>query len=283
MGADTEKIVLGSCTITADGVDLGYTLGAVTIEVGGEVHQSEPDQLPAPGETFTKKQSVRVTGQFIQAKDQGTLLNVILPSATVAGDAVSFGRKPGYRSSQNSFQLVVHPDDQGSTTTYDLTIYKAVSTEKTKHVYTKDGERVWDFEFIALYDDSRTDGDRLCKWGASADTTPPGRTSTSPADGAAAQLATVNIVIVFDESMSVRTLVDDSGHSPVVVYDSTNEAVVACAASVSTTTSANDTLTLNPDSSLTAGATINVLVPEFCKDVAGNAHAGTQTDFAVAA
>lgn len=283
MAQDSTKMQLGACDIKADGSTLGYTIGTVTVEWTDAPVFDSATQAPGPMEGWTAEQGIKVTGQFAQVADQGTLLGYIRPDATVSGDAVSGGRQPGYRFSASAFTMLIHPLDQGSTTTYDLTIYKAISTLKTKLAYTKEGIRVYDFEFIGLYDDSRTDGDRIWKLNASADSSAPTRSSTSPTDGAASQEATVNIVVTFNEAMSYRTLVDDSGHSPVVVFDSTNESVVACAATVTTTTYANDTLTLNPDSSLTAGATIYVLVPEFVKDQAGNAHAGSQSDFAVAA
>lgn len=284
MAQDSTKTRLGACTVSVDGVDLGYTMGEVTVEVTEGQVEAHPSQTPAPSEKFTSITSVVVKGQFAQVLDQGVLLEQLLPGASVAGDVVSIGRIPGYRASQNAVQLVLHPEDQGAVLTTDLTVYRALANGSVSFAYTREGVTVYDFEFHGLDDDSRAENDRIAKWGASADTTPPTRTSTTPADAAAAQVATVNIVIVFDESMSVRTLVNSSGISPsVIIFDQTNEVYVACAATVTTTTATNDTITMNPDASLTASATIDVIATEYATDVAGNAHAGSHTDFAVAA
>ena len=284
MADNTANFQLGACTISVDGTEVGYTTeDGISVSITGELKDVRPSRASAPAEAFSSIEGIEITGKMLQTAEQATLLGYILPSATVSGDQVKFGREPGYRASANVASIVLHPVDQDAVTTQDITIYRGLFDNSTEIEYGDEGERSYAFKIKGYFDDSRTDGDRLFSFGSSADSTPPGRTSTAPADGAAAQLATTNIVIVFDESMSVRTLVDDDGHSPVIIYDSTNEAVVACAATVSTTTNENDTLTLNPDASLTASATINVLVPEKCKDRAGNAHAGTQTDFAVAA
>lgn len=282
MAQDSTQERLGACTLTVDGTDLGLTFGDVVYTATAPLVEAHPSQHGAPSEMFTGEGRIVVTGTFAQTLEQTTLLGKILADSTVAGDKVSMGRTPGFRASQNAFELILHPEDQ-SGTTKDLTIYRALGVGNFESLYSREAVQGFPFEFMGLYDVSRSNGDRLWSLGNSADTTPPTRTSTTPADAAAAQVATVNIVIVFDESMSKPTLVDDNGQSTsVVIYDRTNTVYVPCAATVSTTTNTNDTITLNPDSSLTASATIDVIVTEAARDTAGNSHAGSQTDFTVA-
>lgn len=88
------------------------------------------------------------------------------------------------------------------------------------------------------------------------DTTVPGVTSFTPADDATDQAIDVNLVIVFNESM------DTTPPNPAVVtlYDASDDSVVqafdidAGDGTWSTTTNANDTLTLNPVSDLSNSA-----------------------------
>ncbi len=282
MAQDSTKMRLGACSVSADGTNIGYTIGETVITFDHMQVDGFPSQTSAPSEAFSGDQIVTAKGQFAQATDNTTLLNYIMPDTTVAGDKISGGRTPGYRSSQNTFLLLLHPEDQGAVTTYDFKMYKALGTGKTTVAYTREGITVYDFEFKGYYDDTRTDNDRVWSFGDSADAAAPTRTSTTPADAAAAIAVTDNTVIVFSETMSTRTLVVDGISPSVVLYDQANQAYVACDASISTTTNTNDTLTMNPDSNMAAAALHDVIVTEYATDVAGNRHAGSQTDFTTA-
>ncbi len=280
---NSELIRVGASLLKLDGNDYGYTIGETTIVITDDIVFAEPDQTPGPIEAFITRTTAKVSGQFAQSAEPDTFLAVLSPGSTVAGSKVSGGITPGNRVSATTYVLTLHPEDQ-SGTVQDFTIYKAISEGSITFAYSKEGVNVFDFSFTSLVDMTRTDNDRVWSFGNSADSTPPGRTSTVPADSAAAQAIGVVIVIVFDEAMAPRTLVDGSGHATsVTLFDATNEVVKACAAVISTTTATNDTLTLTPDANLEAAAQHYVLINEGAKDVAGNAHAGTQSDFTTAA
>lgn len=284
MARDTTKFQLGPCQITVDGTDVGYTMGETTVTIASEQEQANPDQAGGPVEAYEKTCTINVSGQFMQTDDLPTLMELLLPGATVAGDKVTVGRVPGYRASQNAFELVLHPEDMGDDTSQDLTIYKALSTSNTNLAYTKDSMRVYNFEFYGLYDLTRDDGEQLFAFGESDDAVAPTRTTSTPTHEATDQAITVTPSIKFSEAMSRRTLIDSAGQARgITLYNQTDEAIVACTAAVTTTTNANDTITLTPDASLGNSKVYILSVNKSVTDTAGNAHAGSISKFTTVA
>jgi alpha-tubulin suppressor-like RCC1 family protein len=108
-------------------------------------------------------------------------------------------------------------------------------------------DRVWTFTTAAL---------------APADTTPPGVTSTSPADGATDIATNTVIVIVFSEAMNAATL---TAGTTFTLSDGTN----AVAGSVSYD-AATRTATFTPSSNLSTITTYTATVTTGARDLAGN-------------
>jgi methionine-rich copper-binding protein CopC len=107
--------------------------------------------------------------------------------------------------------------------------------------------------------------------GAPADTTPPQVTGRSPASGATGVSASTNVTTTFDEPVQ-----GVSGSTFALRQGSTS-----VSASVSYD-SATRTATLDPSSSLTAGATYTANLTSGIRDLAGNALAATSWSFTVA-
>lgn len=92
MPSDTRNVKLGVCTVTFDGVDLGYTKGGVEVEVATETHKVMVDQFG------NSEINELITGRTCKAKiplAETTLANLarIMPGSTLysTGGAKSSG------------------------------------------------------------------------------------------------------------------------------------------------------------------------------------------------
>jgi len=161
--ADATKIQLGVCSVTYKGVDLGHTIGGVTVVYSPEYHETSVDQYGKSkvekflvGESLSAKVSLAefTIANLQRAINQGTL---------VGDDAVSMGSNAGKRASLNAGLLLLHPLNAASNDTraYDVAIYKAVVTNELSIEFKNDGERVLPVEFDGLIDEGRSDGNLL--------------------------------------------------------------------------------------------------------------------------
>ena len=284
IAATVTDIVAGPCLITTGSGVLGYTEGDVIIEYTRGIKQVKSGNEPGPI-TFIQTsggQEFHVKGKLLDTLD-GEKMVLLYPELVQSGESLKFGRDGGHYITDHVTALTIHRIKDGDTVTYDYHVYKAMNVANMSMGFGDEVSSL-DFDFSAIADTTKSDGNLFADRGVAVDADAPTLTSITPADAASDQLATVNIVIVFSEAMSLNSLIDSGGQCRcAVVFDATNEAYVACAASVSTTTNANDTLTLNPDASLTASASVHTIVSETARDLVGNSFAGADYEFAVAA
>jgi hypothetical protein len=160
--ADATKIQLGVCSVTYKGVDLGHTIGGVTVTYAPEFYESKVDKY---GSSVVEKFLV---GERLSAKAslaEWTLANlqVAINQGTLAGDdSVTVGSIAGKKASLNAGLLVLHPIAAGaSVRDYDVSIYKAVVTNELTIEHKNDGEKLLPVEFDGLVDEGRTDGNML--------------------------------------------------------------------------------------------------------------------------
>lgn len=161
--ADATKIQLGVCSVNFKGVDLGYTIGGVTVVYTPDFHETSVDQL---GTGVVEKFLVgeRLKAKFNLAEFTiANLLNAINQGSLQGDDAVSVGSKAGKRASANAGLLVLHPINSPASDTrqFDVSIYKAFPTSELTIEHKNDGEKVLPVEMEGLIDDSRADGNML--------------------------------------------------------------------------------------------------------------------------
>jgi hypothetical protein len=121
-----------------------------------------------------------------------------------------------------------------------------------------------------------TEGDNI----STPDTDAPEVDSVTPADDATDQLATVNVVWVFDKAMNSATLTSDN----LYIFKESDLSSVAGAYTISTDTYANDTVTFNPTASLTAAEKYIAVVGTGVKSInCINIAAKSITEFTIAA
>lgn len=160
--ADATKIQLGTCKVTYKGVDLGHTIGGVTVTYSPKYHDTKVDKY---GDSIVEKFLV---GEELKAKfdlAEFTLANLqtALPQGVLVGDdSVSVGSSAGKKASQYAGLLVLHPIVNAATNyNDDVSIYKAVVTNEVALEHKNDGEKVIPIEMEALIDENRTDGNML--------------------------------------------------------------------------------------------------------------------------
>lgn len=161
--ADATKIQLGVCTVVYKGVDLGHTIGGVTVTYTPDFHDTSVDQY---GTSVVEKFLVgeRLKAKFNLAEFTIANLQNAINQGTLQGDdAVSVGSAAGKRASAKAGLLVLHPINSPASDTrqFDVAIYKAISTSELAIEHKNDGEKVLPVEMEGLIDEGRADGNML--------------------------------------------------------------------------------------------------------------------------
>jgi hypothetical protein len=160
--ADATKIQLGVCSVTYKGVDLGHTIGGVTLTYAPEYHETKVDKF---GSSVVEKFLVgeRLTAKCSLAEWTLANLQQAIGQSTLQGDdSVSVGSNAGKRATEKAGLLVLHPIALAATVRdYDCGIYKAVVTNELTIEFKNDGEKVLPVEFDGLIDENRSDGNML--------------------------------------------------------------------------------------------------------------------------
>lgn len=162
MAADARNIQLGPCQVTYKGVDLGHTIGGVTVTYTPEWHETKVDKY---GSSVVEKFLVgeKLSAEVNLAEFTLSNLQVAINQATLQGDdSVSVGSVAGKKASVNGGLLVLHPLAYAAgVRDYDVSIFKAVVTGELKLEHKNDGEKVLPVMFDGLIDENRSDGSML--------------------------------------------------------------------------------------------------------------------------
>lgn len=160
--ADTTNVMLGPCTVSYNNVDLGHTQGGVEVsyepiykEVMVDKYGESPIQRYLIGEKMTAKVPLA----------EYTIANLrnAIPHAEFAGAAnarITIGKSAGQGTLSKAAQLVLHPINQG-TRRHDVVMYKAVVTEQVVLNHKVDEEKIIEATFVAMIDESKSDGNYL--------------------------------------------------------------------------------------------------------------------------
>lgn len=160
--ADITNVRVGACDVTFNGVVVGHTIGGV--EVTYEPVYKDV-MVDAYGETVVEKYLI---GEKLTAKvplAESTIVNMrnAIPQSTFAGAGnarITIGAKAGKKASDDAYQLVLHPSGQG-TRAFDIVLHKAYSSESVVLSHKHDEETVTEITFVALLDESKSDGNYL--------------------------------------------------------------------------------------------------------------------------
>lgn len=160
--ANATNIQLGVCSVTRNGVNLGHTIGGVTVTYSPKFHETKVDQT---GDSIAK---LFLVGETLEAEfnlAEWTLANLqaSVSQSTLAGDdSITIGSYAGKNASTTAVAWVFHPIANAATNyNDDVTIYRGVSTGDLKIEFKNDGEKVIPMKVQAIVDEGRTDGNLL--------------------------------------------------------------------------------------------------------------------------
>ena len=159
--ADMQNIEMGPCALTLGDTAVGHTLGPVKLNI-------EPVWRPRRearyGETVIDcvylGSRVRVTA--VIAEKTLANLKAALPAGTDGGTYLGLGRSPGLRLSAVAQLLTLHPLECAGTDR-DITLHKAAATGAVEVPFADGAERAFQVEFVALFDATQDEGERLAK------------------------------------------------------------------------------------------------------------------------
>lgn len=160
--ADITNVQMGTCDVEFNSVDLGHTAGGVEVTYEAEYADKQVDIY---GNTVVDK---LLSGERLIAKvplAEFTIANLrnAMPQAQFAGAAnarITVGAKAGKKASDDSYQLVLHPSQEG-TRRHDVVLHKAYVESVEPITHTNEDQKVLMVTFVALLDESKSDGNYL--------------------------------------------------------------------------------------------------------------------------
>lgn len=160
--ADVTNVKVGACSVVFNSVDLGHTKGGVEVSYEPIYHDVSVDKY---GETIVEKYLMgeKITVKVPLAELTIANLKVAIPQGTFAGAAnarLTVGHSAGTKATDNAAQLVLHPLNMG-TLANDIVLHKAYVASVVNLQMKVDEENVYEVEFEALLDETKSDGNYL--------------------------------------------------------------------------------------------------------------------------
>lgn len=161
---------MGVCQVLLDGADMGHTLGGVEATYEPTYEMVKVDRYgDTPVDYKLKGEMLRVKVPLAEI----TVANIkkAIAHGTLAGSGnarVTLGSRSGKGTSGKTGQLVLHPIDAGASRAYDIALYKAFPMSEVVLNHMVDEQKVIEVEFVALIDESKSDGNYLGLIGDSA-------------------------------------------------------------------------------------------------------------------
>lgn len=150
--SSTEKVKLGACRITYDGVDLGLTKGGVEVEVATETLKVTVDQFGTTTiSELVQGRNVTVTAPLAESDLERLVL--LMPGSTLsaAGDEITIMTGAGLNLVTLAKELVLTPLDGSD---FVLTLPKAATAGNFTMAYKHDDVRVYSTQFSTYPDDT---------------------------------------------------------------------------------------------------------------------------------
>lgn len=167
--ADVTKVLVGVCDVTFNGVNLGHTKGGVEVVYEPVYHDVMVDKY---GETVVERylRGEKWTAKVPLAEFTIANLAVGMPMGELAGAGntrIQVGSNAGKRATSEAAELVLHPINIVGREN-DIVFYKAFPGAPITLNHKNDEEKLVEVEFMALLDESKSDGNYLGLIGDSA-------------------------------------------------------------------------------------------------------------------
>lgn len=157
--ADVANVEIGVCEVKVNGTSIGHTEGGVKFSYEPEFEDITVDQYGStPVDKVLVGETVTVVAQFAESTQAN--FNRAMPATTITNDGLAGGRNAGFRLSTVAVELTLHPVAMAADDSKDIVIYKAVAHSQVE-VDFKNEERVYEVEFVALVDETKSVGNRL--------------------------------------------------------------------------------------------------------------------------
>lgn len=160
--SDVTNVKVGICDVYFNAVHLGHTKGGVEVSYEPVYHEVSVD---AYGETPVEKYLIgeKWTAKVPLAEFTIANLKVAIPQGTQAGAGnarLTIGAKAGKKATDDAAQLILHPIGVSGAAN-DIVLYKAYVDSVVVLPHRNDEEKIIEVTFIALLDETKSDGNYL--------------------------------------------------------------------------------------------------------------------------
>lgn len=170
MTPTVANIRLGQCDVTYNGQALGLSQGGVEITIKNGVTEVAIDKYgSAPAKAYHAGTRIEIM-VGLSEYNYDILVKVLNGAQKIAGggmpevDSMTIGDLGG--AALAGAALLLHPSLAADTTT-DVHVYKAVVIGETKLPFKVDQETTYQVTFVALVDETKSDGQLLATFGGS--------------------------------------------------------------------------------------------------------------------
>ena len=165
MAKDATKVEIGHCDVTIGSKSMGHTKGGVEVTYTPDIHMITVDDYgSSPVEGILIGEEFRVKAYF--AEWQYDQIKKAVPFGTLTGTSkITIGKKAGASGLALAEKMVFRPI--GTTGAHDVILHKELAISEVPMPHKIDEERVWEVEFIALVDETKSDGNYLATIGDS--------------------------------------------------------------------------------------------------------------------
>lgn len=160
--ATATNVQVGVCSVNFNSTDLGHTKGGVEVSYEPTYFEATVDMY---GETPIEKYLIgeRLTAKVPLAEFTIAQMGIAIPQGAYAGAANArrtVGAKAGKKATDDAYQLVLHPINEG-TRRHDVVMYKAYVDSTVVLPFRNDEEKLIEVTFVALLDETKSDGNYL--------------------------------------------------------------------------------------------------------------------------
>lgn len=278
MADRTKTHVLGPGTLTLDGTDVGY-ISAPKLKLSfTEVESTTAAYGDTPIDTFRIAEKAELTVLFDEIGFQNYQKAIQGATRNTSGsdEDISLGSFAGTR--MTAMELLYTPRNSAISATHAMKMWRVVPVSDREVSFDIDKTQKLEVTFRALIDESKTDGEKLLRFGnvsVSADTTAPTISSSSPTDGATGVSTTAAKTITFSEQLNPSTV--NTGTVLIVASTETSTSTpIACTVSLDST---GLIVSITPNSALASTTEYELITTPGIKNASNIAFAGDKRSF----
>jgi len=169
MSKDSTNILMSSCDVELDGVNIGHTEGEITGSYEPSYSNISVNEFTAPVDKTLSGETLSVTLPVTET--QTSNIKNVIAHATMQGadERAEVGSQTGKKSKDKAVRVRLHPIGLADTDRrYDVVLHKAIVTSEVEANFSTEEQNIWEVTFTAMVDDqNKTDGNLLGFFGDS--------------------------------------------------------------------------------------------------------------------